>query len=147
QNALVDEPEINEYVNAVGDRLAAQNPDGAEGFQFFVVKDSVITASAVPGGFVFINYGLLLATNSESELASVLGHEIAHVTQHHIARAIRAQSQQSMASMAAMLAAILLGALGGGHSSGNVIQGGIMAAQGLAAQAAINFTRDEEAEA
>src|SRR5690349_4181327 len=86
QNALIDDPEINEYVNAVGDRLAAQSPDGAQGFQFFVVKDSVINAFAVPGGFVFINYGLILATNSESELASVLGHEIAHVTQHHIAR-------------------------------------------------------------
>ncbi len=56
----------------IGDRLAAQSPDGAQGFQFFVVKDSVINAFAVPGGFVFINYGLILATNSESELASVL---------------------------------------------------------------------------
>ena len=147
QNALIDDPEINEYVNAVGDRLAAQSPDGAQGFQFFVVKDSVINAFAVPGGFVFINYGLILATNSESELASVLGHEIAHVTQHHIARAIRAQSQQSMTTMAAMLAAILLGALSHGPSGGNVIEGGIAAAQGLAAQQQINFTRDEEAEA
>lgn len=147
QNALIDDPEINEYVNAVGDRLAAQSPDGAQGFQFFVVKDSVINAFAVPGGFVFINYGLILATNSESELASVLGHEIAHVTQHHIARAIRAQSQQSMTTMAAMLAAILLGALGGGHGGGQVIEGGIAAAQGLAAQQQINFTRGEEEEA
>ena len=95
QNALIEDPELNEYVNSIGDRLAAQSPDGAQGFQFFVVKDPVINAFAVPGGFVFINYGLILATDSESELASVLGHEIAHVTQHHIARAIRAQSQQS----------------------------------------------------
>jgi len=145
QNALIDDPELNEYVNAVGDRLAAQSPDGAQGFQFFIVKDSVINAFAVPGGFVFINYGLILATNSESELASVLGHEIAHVTQHHIARAIRAQSQQSMTTMAAMLAAILIGAIG--HGGGQVVEGGIAAAQGLAAQQQINFTRDEEAEA
>ncbi len=145
QNALLEDPEISEYVNSIGDRLAAQSPDGAEGFQFFVVKDSVINAFAVPGGFVFINYGLILATNSESELASVLGHEIAHVTQHHIARSIRAQSQQSITTMAAMLAAILLGAVG--HGGGQAVEGGIAAAQGLAVQQQINFTRDEESEA
>ena len=145
QNALLEDPEISEYVNSIGDRLAAQSPDGAEGFQFFVVKDSVINAFAVPGGFVFINYGLILATNSESELASVLGHEIAHVTQHHIARSIRAQSQQAMTTMAAMLAAILIGAVG--HGGGQAVEGGIAAAQGLAVQQQINFTRDEEAEA
>jgi beta-barrel assembly-enhancing protease len=145
QNALLEDPEISEYVNSVGDRLAAQSSDGAQGFQFFVVKDSVINAFAVPGGFVFINYGLILATNSESELASVLGHEIAHVTQHHIARAIRAQSQQAMTTMAAMLAAILIGAVG--HGGGQAVEGGIAAAQGLAVQQQINFTRGEEEEA
>jgi beta-barrel assembly-enhancing protease len=147
QNALLEDPEISEYLNSVGDRLAAQSPDGAQGFQFFVVKDSAINAFAIPGGFVFVNYGLILATNNESELASVLSHEIAHVTQHHIARAIRAQSQQSMTTMAAMLAAILLGAMSHSASGGNVIEGGIAAAQGLAIQQQINFTRDEESEA
>src|SRR5581483_5262413 len=145
QNALLEDPEISEYLNAIGDRLAAQSPDGAQGFQFFVVKDPAINAFAIPGGFVFVNYGLILATNTESELASVLGHEIAHVTQHHIARAIRAQSQQSMTNMAAMLAAILLCTLG--HGGGQAVEGGIMAAQGLAAQKQINLTRDKESEA
>jgi len=147
QNALIEDPELSEYVNSIGDRLAAQSPDGAQGFQFFIVKDSAINAFAVPGGFVFINYGLILSTNSESQLASVLGHEIAHVTQHHIARAYRAQSQQALPTMAAMLAAILLGALSHGASSGQAVEGGIVAAQGLAAQQQINFTRDEESEA
>ncbi|MGH8323235.1 MAG: tetratricopeptide repeat protein, partial [Steroidobacteraceae bacterium] len=67
------------------------------------------------------------------------------VTQHHIARSIRAQSQQAMTTMAAMLAAILLGAVG--HGSGQAVEGGIAAAQGLAVQQQINFSRDEEAEA
>src|SRR5580698_3099298 len=141
QNALIEDPELSEYVNSIGVRLAAQSPDGAQGFQFFIVKDSVINAFAVPGGFVFINYGLILATNSESELASVLGHEIAHVTQHHIARSIRSQSQQAMTTMAA----ILLGAVG--HGGGQAVEGGIAAAQGLAVQQQINFTRGEESEA
>ena len=146
QNAIIEDPEISEYVNSVGDRLAAQSPDGAAGFQYFVVKDDGINAFAVPGGFIFINYGLILATENESELASVLGHETAHVTQHHIARAIRAQSQQALPTMAAMLGAILLGALSHG-GGGQAIEGGIAAAQGIAVQKQINFTRDEEAEA
>jgi len=145
QNALLEDPEISEYLNSVGDRLAAQSPDGAAGFQFFVVKDAVLNAFAIPGGFVFVNYGLILATKNESELASVLGHEIAHVTQHHIARAIQAQSRQSITTMAAMLAAILLGAVG--HGGGQAVEGGIAAAQGLAVQQQINFTRENEEEA
>jgi predicted Zn-dependent protease len=145
QNALIEDPELSEYVNSIGDRLAAQSPDGAEGFQFFIVKDAAINAFAVPGGFVFINYGLILSTQNESQLASVLGHEIAHVTQHHIARALRAQSQQALPTMAAMLAAILLGAVA--HGGGQAVEGTIVAAQSLAAQQQINFTRDNESEA
>jgi predicted Zn-dependent protease len=143
QNALIEDPEVNEYLQTIGQRLAAQSADGGRDFQFFVIKDPSINAFAVPGGFVFIHEGLILATTTESELASVMAHEIAHVTQHHIARQIRAQSQQAMASAAAILAAILLGAVGGGQA----MEGGIAAAQGLAAQQQINFTRDNEMEA
>jgi beta-barrel assembly-enhancing protease len=143
QNALLEDPEVSEYLNDVGDRLASQSATGGAGFQFFVIKDSTINAFAVPGGYIFIHQGLFLATSSESELASVMAHEIAHVTQHHIARQIRAQSQQAMASAAMLLAAILLGAAGGGQA----VEGGIAAAQGIAAQQQINFTRDNEMEA
>lgn len=144
QNALIEDPEVNEYMQTIGQRLAAQSAMGGRDFHFFVIKDDSINAFAVPGGCVFVFQGLILATSTESELASVMGHEIAHVTQHHIARQIRAQSQQGMASAAAMIAAILLGAAGGG---GQAIEGGIVAAQGLAMQAQINFTRDNEMEA
>ena len=146
QNALIEDPEVTEYLNSVGTKLAAQSPDGSRGFQFFAIKDPVINAFAVPGGFVFINYGLVLATRSESELASVMGHEIAHVTQHHAIRAIHAQSQQALTSAAAILAAIILGAIGGG-GGGQAIEGGMAAAQGLAIQQQINYTRDNEEEA
>jgi predicted Zn-dependent protease len=144
ENALVEDPEVSEYINWVGDRLAAQSAEGARDFQYFVIKDTAINAFAVPGGFVFINEGLFLATTNESELASVMAHETAHVTQHHIAREIRAQSQQAMATAAALIAAILLGAAGGG---GQAMEGGIVAAQGIAAQQQINFSRDIEMEA
>ncbi|HYX73725.1 MAG TPA: M48 family metalloprotease [Steroidobacteraceae bacterium] len=143
QNALIEDPEISEYVNGVGQRLASQSAEGGRHFQYFVIKDPVINAFAVPGGFVFINAGLVLATSTESELASVMAHETAHVTQHHIARMIVDQSKQSITSVAAVLAAILLGAIGGGQA----IEGGLAAAQGLAVQHQINFTRDNEMEA
>src|SRR5213076_663815 len=130
QNALIEDPELSEYVNGVGMRLASQSAEGGRGFQYFVIKDPTINAFAVPGGFVFIDAGTVLASSSESELAGVMAHETAHVTQHHIARMIRAQSQQSITSAAALLAAILLGAIGGGQA----IEGGIAAAEGLAAQ-------------
>jgi predicted Zn-dependent protease len=145
QNAILEDPEITEYLNALGSRLATQAPDGAPHFQFFAVRDTAINAFALPGGFICINAGLITQTRSESELAGVMAHEMAHVTQHHIARQIRAQSQQSLTTAAAMLAAILLGSLGGG--GGQAIEGGIAAAQGLAVQQQINFTRDNEAEA
>src|SRR5215467_11319366 len=114
QNAIIEDPEVTEYLNAVASQLATQAPDGAPHFQFFAVRDNAINAFALPGGFICVNAGLIIQTKSESELASVMAHEMAHVTQHHIARAIRAQSQQSLTTAAAMLAAILLGSLGGG---------------------------------
>jgi predicted Zn-dependent protease len=143
QNAIIEDPEIGEYVNGVGQRLAAQSAEGGKNFQYFVIKDTDINAFAVPGGFVFINAGLVLASSTESELASVMAHETAHVTQHHIARMLRKQSQQSLAAAAAMIGAILLGAIGGGQA----IEGGIAAAEGMAVQEQINTIRDNEMEA
>ena len=147
QNALLEDPEVSEYVQSIGMRLASQSTMGGIGFHYLVLKDTDINSFAVSGGWVFIFTGLILASDTESELAAVMAHETAHITQHHIARGMQAQSRQSLATAAAMLAAILLGAIGGGPSGGNVIEGGIVAAQGLAAQAQIDFTREEEKEA
>jgi len=143
ENALLEDPEVTDYLQTIGQRLASQSADGGRDFHFYVIKDDTINAFAVPGGYVFVHQGLILATSNESELASVMAHEIAHVTQHHIARAIRNQSQQALTTAAAMIAAILLGAASGGQA----MEGGIVAAQGLAMQQQINFTRDNEREA
>ena len=139
-----EDPEVTEYIQSIGEQLASNAHEGGQRFQFFVVKDPRINAFALPGGFIGVNSGLLLATENESELAGVLAHEIAHVTQRHIARSIAAQSKTSLVSTAAMLAAILIGATTG---SGEVMEGAIAAAQGLAVQAQINFTRANEYEA
>ena len=115
QNALLEDPEVSEYIQSVGQRLASQSAMGGEFFHYLVVKDLSINSFAVSGGYVFMFTGLILVSSTESELAAVMAHETAHVTQHHIARQIRAQSQQSMTTAAALLAAILLGAIGGGQ--------------------------------
>jgi predicted Zn-dependent protease len=133
-------------VQTIGSRLVSHvqsaNP---QRFHFFLVKDSSINAFALPGGFIGVNAGLVLATENESELAGVLAHEIAHVTQRHIARSIQAQGRANLVSTAAMLAAILIGATTG--AGGDVMQGAVAVAQGAAAQQRLNFTRANEYEA
>jgi predicted Zn-dependent protease len=144
QKAILDDPEVTEYLQSLGSRLAAQAPDGQRKFTFFPVREGTINAFALPGGFIGVNYGTVLASRNESELAGVVGHEIAHVTQRHIARTFRAQGQQSIAQTAAILAAVLIGAIAGG---GDAMQGAIAIAQGAAAQQQVNFTRSNEYEA
>ena len=142
---IVDDPEVTEYLQSLGLRLASHAHEGAHRFTFFAVKDSGINAFALPGGFIGVNAGLITATRNESELAGVLAHEIAHVTQRHIARSIQNAGRANLASMAAMLAAILIGATTGLPS--DALIGTVTAAQGLAAQSQINFTRSNESEA
>jgi predicted Zn-dependent protease len=143
QNGLIEDPEVSEYVNNIGQRLASQSAMGGQNFHYFVVRDTSINAFAVTGGYVFINAGLILATSTESELAGVMAHETAHITQHHIARMLADQSKQSLATAAMMIGAILLGAVGGGQAA----EGALAATQGMAVQHQINFTRDNEWEA
>jgi predicted Zn-dependent protease len=143
QNGLLEDPEVSEYINGIGQRLAAQSAMGGQNFHYFVVRDTSINAFAVTGGYVFINAGLILGTATESELAGVMAHETAHITQHHIARMLADQSKQGLATAAMMIGAILLGAVGGGQAA----EGAIAATQGMAVQHQINFTRDNEWEA
>jgi beta-barrel assembly-enhancing protease len=145
QQALFDDPETSEYVQQIGQRLASQSADGGGYFHYVVAKSEEINSFAVTGGWVFIFTGLITATNTESELAGVMAHETAHIVQNHIARRIQEAQQTSMTALAGMLAAILLGALGGG--GGDAIEGGIIASQGLAEQQQIDFSRSEEEEA
>lgn len=141
---LVEDAEVNEYINEIGHRVAAQTNEGDHEFTFFVVDDPRINAFALPGGYIGVHTGLIDATRNEDELAGVLAHEVAHVTQRHIARAIHASSRQSILSTALMLGAMILGAAGG---SADAVQAGMAVAQGSTAQSQINFTRSNEYEA
>ena len=123
EGQIIEDPEATEYLQALGSRIVAQaTGDSAQRFSFFFVRDNTINAFALPGGFIGVNYGLVLATRNEAQLAGVLAHEIAHVTQRHIARRVRSQGRQSIATMAAILAAILVGAATG---SSDAALGGI----------------------
>jgi predicted Zn-dependent protease len=145
EGQIIEDPEATEYLQALGSRIVAQaTGDSTQRFSFFFVRDNTINAFALPGGFIGVNYGLVLATRNESQLAGVLAHEIAHVTQRHIARRVRSQGRQSIATVAAILAAILVGAATG---SSDAAMGGISMAQGAAMQQQINFTRANENEA
>jgi predicted Zn-dependent protease len=141
---VVEDPLITEYLNDIGSRIAAQTNEGDHSFTFFAVEDPRINAFALPGGYIGVHTGLLEASRNEDELAGVLAHEVAHVTQRHIARAIHANSRQSILSTAMMLGAIIVAVAGG---SSDAVQGAVAVAQGTAAQQQINFTRTNEYEA
>ena len=142
---VIDDPFLTEYVSNLGSQLATHINNGDFDFNFFVVKDDSINAFALPGGYIGVNSGLILASDTESELAGVLAHEISHVTQRHIARAAYDNQRNSIVSMAAMLAALVLGAAT--DMSSDAMQGVMMGSQALAAQRQINFTRSNEHEA
>jgi predicted Zn-dependent protease len=143
--AVLDDPMLTEYVTLLGSKLSSQANDGDLRFEFFVVKDDQINAFAMPGGFIGINAGLILASENESELAGVLAHEVSHVTQRHIARSLYDNQRSSIISVATMLAALVLGAAT--DVSGDAAQGLMMAGQAAAAQRQLNFTRANEQEA
>ena len=90
QLPVVNDPEIESYIQNLGYALVSSISQGTTDFHFFVIADTTINAFALPGGYIGIHSGLITNTDSESELASVMAHEIAHVTQRHIARGIAA---------------------------------------------------------
>jgi beta-barrel assembly-enhancing protease len=142
QIAINQDPEIQQYIQAIGEKLVASSDLPNSTFHFFVVMENDINAFAGPGGYIGVNSGLMLMTEAESELASVLGHEIAHVTQRHLYRSAESAKRMSIPTMAATLAAILLGS-----QSPQLGQAALIAIQAGSVQFQINFTREHEAEA
>ena len=139
---ILDDPLVNDYLNHLSYRLVSNSDTQHPQFEFFMINDRVINAFALPGGYIGVNYGLLLATNSESELASVLAHEIAHVTQRHHARAYEFSEGSNIPVLAAMIAAMILGSQGS-----QVGQAALTAISAGSIQSQINFTRANEKEA
>lgn len=139
---MVSDAEVVDYVSGLGYRLAANSPDNAQHFRFFALNDGTINAFAMPGGFIGVHTGLLLSAENESELASVLGHEIGHVVQHHMARMIAQQDRAMIPSLAAMALAILAA-----RANPQMGTAGMMAAQAGMVQRQLDYTREHEREA
>ncbi len=143
QTEFITDPQVNHYIQSLGDRLANRNDLGNRRFTFFVFDNPAVNAFAVPGGYIGFYSGLIEVAQNESQLASVVAHEIAHVTQHHLARIYAKQEGVSLATTAAIIAGILIGAQGDSQIGNASIYAGLAANQ----QSQINFTRGHELEA
>ena len=140
------DPEITDYLNRLGWRLVTAGPVPPFHFFFFPMRDRTLNAFAMPGGFVAVHTGLITAAQTESELAGVMGHEIGHVAQRHIARMINEGSDSLAITLGSILLAVLA-AKAGGSSGGDAAVAIAMGTQGALLQKQLKFSRDAEREA
>ncbi len=136
---LVEEPELKEYLDDLGNRLIEGAGLPRNSYTFFMINDNSVNAFAVPGGYIGVHTGLLLTAENEAEVASVLGHEIAHVTQQHIPRMISAQKKNLLPNLATLLAGILIG--------GQATEAAIAITSARSLDNQLSFTRTFEREA
>lgn len=142
QGVVLNDPESTAYLQALGERIAVGTGEPLGSFTFFPVASNVVNAFAMPGGYIGMHAGLITAAESEHELAGVMGHEIVHVTQQHIARLLEKERPWSAATTALVIAALLLG---GGDPDITQAAIGTGLASGL--ERRVNYTRAHEHEA
>lgn len=142
QAPIVNDPLLEEYIQDIGNRLVAQAENAKFPFEFFLLNSPEINAFAFFGGHIGVHTGLIFNANNESELASVLAHEVTHVTQRHLARKAQASKRSAPLQIASALGGILL-ALANPEAGVAAISAGSAAAQ----QSSINYTRSNEKEA
>lgn len=142
--SYMDDAEIASYLSNLGHKLIVNSSEASPGqaFEFFAVENPLINAFALPGGFMGFNSGLIIAAQSESELAAVMSHEIAHVTQKHLARMIAAQKYDMIKHLAALAVAIVAA-----RSNPQASQAVLVASQASMIQSKLDFTRNHEKEA
>ncbi|MCP5141800.1 MAG: M48 family metallopeptidase [Gammaproteobacteria bacterium] len=140
---LLDDTLVNAYIQGLGDRLLASADSLGQRYYFFVVNEGSINAFAAPGGYIGIFTGLIEFADTEDELAAVMAHEIAHVTQRHMARTFEAAEQFSVPLAVAILSAVLLARGANSQVADAALFGGLAGS----VQQKINFTRANEQEA
>jgi predicted Zn-dependent protease len=140
-DVLIHDQRIEAYINQLGNKVLAQSDNAPFEFRFSVIKSSAINAFATPGGYVYVNRGLITLVETESELASVLAHEIGHINKRHVASIIEKSQKIGMATLAAVLAGAFLG--GGGDLSAAVASFSLATASTLS----LKYSREQEEEA
>ncbi|MBI4633881.1 MAG: M48 family metalloprotease [Deltaproteobacteria bacterium] len=139
-DVLLQDRRVNEYINKLGNSILSHNQNAPFVFHFSVVKSSAINAFATPGGYIYVNAGLITLVGNESELAGVLAHEIAHVNARHIADIIAKSQKVGVATLAAILAGAFLG---GGDVTAAVTGFSVATATSLN----LKYSREHEEEA
>lgn len=142
---IIANPELEEYIRNIGNRLVRHTDSSTKDFHFYIINSNDINAFALPGGYIGINSGLIVATSSASELASVMAHEIAHVTQRHIARQAAESRGDTIATMAAAIVAAIASSQAGG--GGDAATAAIMGGLSHLGMQQLSYTRAHEAEA
>ena len=142
ERVIADDPEVTDWLNAFAARLASSSTAAGHSLELFLVRDGTLNAFALPGGFIGVHSGLIVAAQSESELASVVAHEIGHVTQRHIARMLARDRQTSVV----MLASLVLAALAA-TSNPQAALGVASLGATVAQQQMLGFSREAEREA
>ena len=143
----LDDPLLAGWLQSLGDRLGAASDRSQQDFTFFLLRQRQINAFATLGGYVAVNAGLVLAAEREDEVAAVVSHEISHVTQSHVLRAVERAQKDSIPILLAMIGAIAIAQSAGGSSGDNAAMAAMASAQGLLAQRQIDYTRSNESEA
>jgi predicted Zn-dependent protease len=144
---LLDDPLTDQWLQNMGSRLGSNSAQPRQPFTFFMLKDRQINAFATLGGYIGMNAGLVLTAEREDEVAAVLSHEIAHVTQQHVLRGVERAQRDQIPILLGMLAAIVVAQQAGGNSASDATMASITSAMGLMQQRQINFTRSNESEA
>lgn len=144
---VLEDPLIDSWLDTLGSRLAANSDQPRQPFTFFMLRQREINAFATLGGYIGMNAGLVLAAEREDEVAAVLAHEIAHVTQDHVLRAVERAQRDQLPVLLAMLGAIVIAQSAGGNSNADAAQAAVISAMGLAQQRQIDYTRSSESEA
>ncbi|NYF37477.1 M48 family metalloprotease [Stenotrophomonas sp. JAI102] len=144
---LLDDPLVDDWLQTMGARLGSNSAQPRQSYTFFMLKDRQINAFATLGGYIGVNAGLVLTAEREDEVAAVLSHEIAHVTQQHVLRGVERAQRDQIPILLGMLAAIVAAQQAGGNSSGDATMAAITSGMGLMQQRQINYTRSNESEA
>ena len=144
---LLDDPLVTEWLQTMGTRLGSNSAQPRQSYTFFMMKDRQINAFATLGGYIGVNAGLVLTAEREDEVAAVLSHEIAHVTQQHVLRGVERAQRDQIPILLGMLAAVVAAQQAGGNSAGNATMASIASGMGLMQQRQIDYTRSNESEA